>query len=165
MVETEREWESTIPVMVTDFALKNQYVKFYVELRWEYAVLDIRREGGENYAKTIHRALHDNVVTNWEKKKFVPRLILKELFTNATVQELINTDKSVRQLSENGTLDKARLIDNVIDRGVHLLALAVYAGVDLSCVVSADAQPRRLQQERFTKRNVRVMSTRQNSRS
>ena len=141
VVETERDWESTIPVMVTDFALKNLYAKFYLELRWEYAVLHIRREGGENYAKTIRRALHDNVVTNWEKKKFVPRLILRELFTNATVQELINTDKSVRQLSENGTLDKARLINNVIDRGVHLLALAVYAGVDLSCVYQLMLNP------------------------
>ena len=134
VVETEREWASAIPVMVTDFALKNRYIEFYLELRWEYAVLNIRREGGENYAKTIHRALHDNMVTNWERKKFVPRLILKELFTNATVQELINADESVRQLGEKGILDTAKLIDDIVARGVHLLALAVYAGVDLSCV-------------------------------
>ena len=134
VVETERQWEDTILVMVTDFASKNKYVKFYLELRLEYAVLDIRREPGEPYAKTIHRTLHDNVVTNWEKKKFVPRLVLKELFTDATIQELINNDRSVRSLSESGALDKTKLIEDVIAGGATLLALAVYAEVDLSCV-------------------------------
>ena len=134
-LETAREWEINVPVMVTDFALKNKYVKFHLELRWEYAILDMLRIDGEPYSQTVHRALHDNMATNWQKQKFVPRFILRELFTNATIQELINNDDSVGRLAEDGRrFDKDMLVDDIITGGVHLLAPAVYAGADLSCV-------------------------------
>lgn len=134
-LEHERDWDTVVPVMVTDFALHNRYVNFYLELRWEYSKLDVRRVDGQTYAKTIHRLLHDNVVINWEGRKFIPRLVLRKLFTPNTIHELITKDRSFSKFGR--VIEKERMdkfIQEVINNGAALLALAVYAGVELFCV-------------------------------
>ena len=138
-LEYEREWEATIPVMVADFALKNKYVKFYLELTWEYAILNIQRIEGQPYATTIQRALHENSIINWEKRKFVPRLILKELFTDATIRELIDADDSIRRLGEYGTIDKDKLIEEISIRGVQTSGVCSIRWCRPVLRVSADA--------------------------
>ena len=146
VVETQRQWDAVIPVMVARHALQlensNQKFNdiFSLEIRWEYALLNKKRKEGESYAQTIHKTLYDNVIKNWEGSSFVPRRVLDELFTEDTIHELVEQDESLKRPARwdptlsGRDINKKKLVKDIVEKGVQLLALTVYAEIDLSCV-------------------------------
>ena len=146
VVETQRQWDAVIPVMVARHALQLEHSNrrfndtFQLEIRWEYALLNKKRKEGESYAQTIQKTLYDNAIENWEGKRFVPRRVLDRLFTEDTIHELVEQDDSLKRPSRwdptysGRMIDKKKLVSEIVEKGVQLLALTVYAEIDLSCV-------------------------------
>jgi serine/threonine protein kinase len=138
ILETREQWSESLPLMIMTFCSQNPYVKFHLEVQWEYSGLQIERVDGQNYAVTIANVVHEKMKKNWEDKSFVPRKDLDEIFTRATVAALITEDSSLHDdafLSTNGRpLDEASFIEDVHAVASRLLAICVYADLPLICL-------------------------------
>ena len=140
IIENKRQWAQFLPLMVAKFAANNYFVPFYLEFRWEYSLLIIKRQAGVAYAETIKGVLYDRLKWNYRNQKYIPRQVLDNLFKPSTVRELIDQDESLKRLAqklltETGQLwDKEKFITHVIADGIVYLALCIYTGLPLECL-------------------------------
>lgn len=139
-IENERQWAEFLPLMVAKFAANNHFVQFYLDFRWEYSLLIIKRQTGVPYADTIKGVLYEHLKRNYRKQKYIPRQVLDNLFKASTVKELIDEDESLKRLAqklptEDGQLfDREKFITHVIACGIIYLALCIYTGLPLECL-------------------------------
>lgn len=140
IIENKRQWEQYLPLMVAKFATNNHFVPFYLDFRWEYSLLIIKRQPGVAYAETVRGVLYDRRQANYRDQKYFPRQVLDNLFKTSTVRELIDQDESLRRLAqkllnESGLAwDKEKFIAHVIADGIVYLALCIYARLPLECL-------------------------------
>jgi serine/threonine protein kinase len=130
ILEDERQWSEVLQLLITSFFRANPYVPFHLEIRWEYSDLAIGKVEGERYAITVQRAIEKKLKRNWQDDEFVPRKDLVEIFSESTIKELINNDRSI-QLSSD---DKEKFIEDVTYCATRLLAVCVYADLPLACL-------------------------------
>lgn len=139
-IENKRQWAQFLPLMVANFAANNHFVPFYLDFRWEYSLLIIKRQAGVAYAETVKGVLYDRLKWNYRNQYYIPRQVLKNVFKPSTVRELIDQDESLKRLerkllTETGQLlDKEKFIDHVIANGIVYLALCIYARLPLECL-------------------------------
>ena len=139
ILESEQHWSEKIPLLVVRFCSKNPYVEFHLAIRWDYSDLSIHKVEDEEYAHTVRRAVQDKHQTNWQQETYIPRKDLDEIFSEGTIKELINSDKSLEELSQKSTngelsFDKTEFTDRVIHWATRLLALCVHSHLPLSCL-------------------------------
>jgi len=130
ILEDERQWSEVLQLLITSFFRANPYVPFHLEIRWEYSDLAINKVEGERYVVTVQRAIEKKLKRNWQDDEFIPRKDLVEIFSESTIKELINNDRSI-QLNSDA---KEKFIEDVTYCATRLLAVCVYADLPLACL-------------------------------
>ena len=131
ILENEEQWSEVLPYLVTSFVSKHPYVRFYLEILWEYSDLSINKVENERYAITVRRVIHDKLKPNWQNQKFIPRKDLDEILSDSTVKELINSDRSLNDIQNLG---KDQFTQEVVLDASRLLAICVYVDLPLACL-------------------------------
>lgn len=131
ILEKEEQWSEVLPYLITSFVSKHPYVKFHLEILWEYSDLSINKIENEPYAETVRKVIHEKLKSNWEGHKFIPRKDLVEILSDSTVKELINSDKSLNKVQD---LDKDKFIQEVALNASRLLVICVYVNLPLACL-------------------------------
>jgi hypothetical protein len=139
ILEKEEQWSEVLPRLITSFVSKHPYVKFYLEILWEYSDLTINKVENEKYSKTVQKVIDGKLKPNWKNIKFIPRKDLDEILSESTVTELINSDKS---LNEIPNLDRDKFIQEVVLFASRLLAICVYVDLPLACLYELIRQGR-----------------------
>jgi len=137
VLENEWQWSEVLPDLITSFVPKHAYVKFRLEFLWKYSHLSIQRAGDEEYAATIRNVIHSKFQTNWQEQRFLPRKDLLEIFSENTIRELINDDKSLRSIHD---LDVDKFVQYISDDACRLLAICVWGKLPLVCLYRLMAQ-------------------------
>jgi hypothetical protein len=131
ILENEGQWSEVLPYLITSFVSKRPYIKFHLEIFWEYSDLSINKVDNEAYADTVRRVIHEKSKLNWENQRFIPRKDLVEILSDSTVKELINSDKSLNKIQG---LDRDKFIQEVTLEASRLLAICVYVNLPLACL-------------------------------
>lgn len=137
ILENEEQWSEVLSDLITSFVPKHAYVKFRLEFLWKYSGLSIQRVSDEEYATTVRNAIHSKFQTNWQDQKFLPRKDLLEIFSENTIRELINDDKSLGRIAN---LDVDSFVQDISDDACRLLAICVWAKLPLECLYRLMAQ-------------------------
>jgi hypothetical protein len=130
-LENEGQWLEVLPYLITSFVSKRPYIKFHLEIFWEYSDLSINKVDNEAYSDTVRRVIHEKLKLNWENQKFIPRKDLFEILSDSTVKELINSDKSLNKIQG---LDRDKFIQEVALAASRLLAICIFANLPLACL-------------------------------
>jgi len=142
ILESENHWRENMRYMIGKFCTNYPFVRFRLEIRWEYAGLTIEKVENEEYAATVRRAVSDKLETNWEGSRYLPKKDLQNIFTKSTVHELVETDMSLRdkaalctRLRQIGRpLDRERFKEDIVADCIRLLAACIYAELPLECL-------------------------------
>jgi hypothetical protein len=130
-------WSARLRNLIMSFCLMNPDVDFHLKLCWEYSQLSIPKIEGEDYAVTVARVVRDKMKKNWEGKLFISRSDLNDIFSESTIAELVNDDKSLSDgpqfLSTTGgrALDKDPFVRTIFNKAIRILALCVLSGLPL----------------------------------
>jgi hypothetical protein len=137
ILENEEQWSEVLPYLITSFVSKHPYIKFYLEILWEYSDLSINKVENEPYAVTVRKVIHGKSKLNWQNDRFIPRKDLVEILSESTVKELINNDRSLNKIQY---LDKDKFIQEVALDASRLLAICVYVDLPLACLYELTQQ-------------------------
>jgi hypothetical protein len=137
ILENEEQWSEVLPYLITSFVSKHPYIKFYLEIFWEYSDLSINKVENEPYAVTVRKVIHGKLKLNWQNERFIPRKDLVEILSESTVKELINNDRSLNKIQY---LDKDKFIQEVALDASRLLAICVYVDLPLACLYELTQQ-------------------------
>jgi hypothetical protein len=130
VLESEDHWSTFVPRLINSFVHQNPYVKFHLEIRWAYSDLSFDRSDGKLFAEVIRHAIHVKLRPNWQNKNFIPRKDLDAIFSESTIEELINSDDTLRHFSAQG---KEALAREAFLHCSRLLAVCVYVKLPLAC--------------------------------
>lgn len=131
ILESEEQWVEVLPLLVMSFCSRHPYVAFHLEIRWEYSDLSINKVKGQRYAVTVQTVVRSKMKQNWDRKKFLPRKDLDQIFSESTIKELIHEDKSLNGLTPSG---KQNLLDNIIADASRLLGVCICVDMPLACL-------------------------------
>ena len=139
ILENERQWSEALPLLVTSFWSRNPYVKFRLEIIWEYSDLSINKVKGQRYAVTVSNLVNSKLQENWHKQEYIPRKDLDEIFSDDTIRELIYSDTSLQELasaspSGGEPLDRDQFIKDISLAASRLLAICIYVDLPLACL-------------------------------
>jgi hypothetical protein len=130
-LENEEQWFEVLQILITSFVSKYPYVKFHLEIYWEYSDVTINRVEHERYAVTVRNVINGKLRANWQKQNFIPRKDLDEIMSKSTISELINSDTSLNHLSR---AEKDTFINDVVLDATRLLAVCVFVKLPLACL-------------------------------
>ena len=137
VLQHDGHWSERLRSLIMSFCLMNPHVDFHLKLCWEYSQLSISKIEGEDYAVTVARVVGDKMKKNWEGKLFISRSDLNDIFSESTITELVNDDKSLNDggqfLSITGgrALDKDPFVRTIFNKAIRILALCVLSGLPL----------------------------------
>ena len=131
ILENEEQWSEVLTYLITSFVSKHPYVRFHLEIVWEYSDFSINKVENERYAVTVRRVIHEKLQRNWQKEKFIPRKDLDEILSDSTVKELINSDRSLNEIQD---FDKDKFTQEVVLDASRLLAICVFVDLPLACL-------------------------------
>lgn len=139
ILENEQQWSEVLPFLVTSFCPRYPYVKFHLEIVWEYSDLYVPSVPGEKYRVTIKKKLHSKSQKNWQNKTFIPRKDLDEILRDSTIRELVKSDKSLSGLASQTANDpyayhEETFINDVTNSASRLFALCIYEDLPLACL-------------------------------
>ena len=137
-LDNNKDWRNHLQRIIQRTLSEEVLVDFELEIRWNFVVLNIHRNPGESLAYAIRTAFHDQLISNFDSTKFIPRKAIDTILDESAVNELINEDDSFSDdLLTHGGRHWGRRADfaqHVFAFCIPILALFVYTKMSMKCL-------------------------------